>query len=572
MAIASALVAMAIASSADASWRVRSAAPFAVRGGVLAIELEPTGPPASWSDEVALRREDGVEILATIAVVLAAERPLDPSWTAPSDPIRVLSIEAYRAIVASSSSPPDAVFVALAPMDGDDQGVFSIAGSVVRPRWLDPLPPRPLDPAEPEAASLPLVEGDDRPDLASPGEWWRWELLADAMHTAAPTAPFEGVARLYALHRAELWRAGLARVRAASESVARELLELLTATVRDPLRGDADPSIAAWISEPAELTALLAILLDPSRNAASIMRSALAWMQSRTPLTVWVESDAGGQVVVAAANPLPEEVVVRCGWVESPRESPVALLVPAQQVARLRIERPVPKTPSSIDRTRGEPSERWQHALTLRLESGEWDGRLPVGPGVFPVRPPGLSFATFVPTLTLAAAQSRRIELPPIPWRSTASLRRLGARWELFIECLRPKPSPGDRVEVALAIPTSADAAGPGSAAAVAVMVRFEVDERGSITMLEGTAPGDLAAHARSHADRWRVRIELPDAWIPPRVLGERERPLEVSFARRPAAGQGRQTAVLAVPAWCSPPRVRADVGTWIDLPSPDDR
>lgn len=548
--------------SSPSVWRPRSVAPFAMLGGVLAIELEPTAPPEAWTRTALLRLEDGAEIQAAVGVVVPAERPLVPRWTTPADPIRVVSIDEYRTMLASSTAPIDAVFVALAPMEREYEGFVTLSGTMVRPRWLPPpngARPEvvPVESAPEHAARLDLAARDHRPDPASPGEWWRWALLADALDAVTPEPPFEGPARLYALHRAELWRAGLARVRRASASVAQELLELLTAMVEDPDRPDGDRSIAAWISQPAELTSLLAILLDPNRSTEATMRAALGWMQSRTPLTVWLESDAGESVVVAAANPLPEEVVVRCSWVEAAREPPVALLVPSRTVARLRIERPPGAPRTRVDHPREEPEERWRSGLTLRFESRGWDGRVAVAPGRFPVRPPGLALAAFVPALTLAAAQSQRIELPPPEWRTTASLRRLGRRWELFLECLRPRPSQGDRVEVSI-----------GSATQGGV---FTVDEQGSISMLVGTAPADLAAHARVHADRWRVRIELPDAWVPPAMLGAPERPLELSISRSPGPGLGRQTAALAVPSWRPPAVIQADLGAWIDLPAPTD-
>ncbi len=549
----------------DARWGVRTTAPFAVRGGILAVELEPRTPPAAWPPSVQVRGAGGLELNALVGVVVPAPRPGAPRWTSPVDPIEVLTPEEFRARLAQSTAPIDSVVVALAPLPPSHPESMEVAGVAVKPRWLA-APSRVNDPAKSDASDgAPTDAGSDvsiaadarRDDLPAPelpSEYWRRVLLAQAEGRPAPPPPFTGPANLLARQRAELWQAGLARIGATSASVVAELVELLTARVEDPERPPESRSIAAWISRPGELDALLGLLLDPQRNAESAMRAALGWMDSRTPLTCWIESDAGGAVTLAVANPLPEEVVVRCAWLEAPRDAPLALLAAPRRVSRQSIERPAAPAAAPPGRTQSEPVERWRAGLNLRLECRGWKGQLPVGPGHFAVRPPGLAFASFAPVLTLASAQSQRIDLPTTPWRTTASLRRLGPRWELFVECLRPQPSPGDRVEVSL---LRGDESGR----------RFTVDERGAVTMLEGEANGALVAHAKSHADRWRVRLELPDAWLPGLTLGEPERILRISIDREPGGGQGRQSAGLPVPPWRPPAPIGADPAAWREMP-----
>lgn len=541
-------------------WRIGSLAPFAVRGGIVAVELSPADPrspesqPSGWPQSLPMKRDDGTVVDAALAVILpAAPRPA-PSWPQPVDDVRVITPTAFAALLAEGPLAGQVAIVALARFEEAFAGSFELAGARISPRWLDPDPSLAIASA-PEAAGLRVeASGPGRPDAQSPGEYWRWVLLAQELDKSCAPPPFDRVGALYARHRAELWTAGLARIRSESASVAKDLRELLTARVRDPARDDGDGSVAAWVSQPAELSALLSILLDPQRSPASSMRAALGWMESRSPLTVWLESDAGGVVEIAAANPLPQEVVVRCAWLEAPKEAPLALLVPAHAVGRMRIERPEERASNVPGRGRGEPAARWLSGLTLRLECGTWNGRMLVGPGSFPVRPPGLGFASFVPALTLAAAQSQRLEPVAAPWRTTASIRRMGARWELFFECLRPTATADDHLEITIWDPLPAP-------------VSLSIDERGSITMLEGTRPEGLAAHAHAFADRWRVRVELPISWIPGARLGEVERPLRLSIERRPGAEHGRQTAALAVPSWRPAAPIRADLGAWSEMP-----
>lgn len=573
------------APSNASGWRVRSMTPVAVRGGVVAVEIEPSdarsplAQPSKWPATLAARSDDGATRDAVLAVVTPAPRRAISSWTAPADDLVVLSPSAFAEAIASGRFAGEAVVVAMLRFDESFAGEFEMAGARVAPRWFDADPEMPIvaartgdaarDAEAPAAATSPerdsIVDAntlriagsaDDRPDARSPGEYWRWVLLAQELEQRCEPPPWSGAGALYAQHRAELWCAALARIRRVSPSVAKELRELLTARARDPIRPAGADSVAIWISQATELNALLAILLDGQRSHEATMRAAMGWMQSRPPLTTWIESDSGDAVTLAAANPLPEEAVLRCAWLEAPKEAPVALLVPAHAVARIRIERPQASAARQPGQGRVELIERWRSGLTLRLESGAWRGRTVVGPGIFSVRPPGLGFSTFVPSLTLVAAQSQRLEPTPTPWRTTASIRRLAARWELFIECLRPAQTPEDVVEITIADPLEEP-------------VRFTIDDGGTVTMIDGAQPADLAVHARRHADRWRVRIELPDAWIPRPQLGDPERVFQVAMERRPGPLQGRQTAVLAVPSWRPPPSIRADLSSWIEMPRP---
>jgi hypothetical protein len=74
-----------------------------------------------------------------------------------------------------------------------------------------------------------------------------------------------------------------------------------------------------------------------------------------------------------------------------------------------------------------------------------------------------------------------------------------------------------------------------------------------------------VAAGFMSWGDRWRARIELPEAWLPSAVPGAR--PFMLSAERTPGSVRARQTAGLALPPWSrhgAP--VLVDLAAWDDL------
>ena len=521
-----------------AAWRVVTDRPAAVRGGVLALQLACDLPPPQWPRTLAATLDGGTTVQGPVALILPEPPPDAPQWTSPAEEIWV----------GDPASPPaglrgavDAAMVLFLQMPEGFSGGLDVGGTRVSPAWLDPSPP-PASSAEP--LQWPGTPRADRPAGRGMNEWWRWVLLGRRLEAAPPAERGSERERLHARHLAQLWCAGLERVGRASPGVKAELLELLTATVKDEAAGG---DVAAWMARPGDLTSLLSLLVDPGRGDQDVMRAALAWCRARTPLTVWVESDAGAEVRVAVANPQAEEVVVRATWLGDPGGLPEAILVPARSVGRARLERPARAAPPAGEALPGE---------VMILAAQGWQGRFPVGPASFPVRPPGLSLAQFLPALTLAGAQSQRIEPAPPDVRTLASLRRLGPHWELFAECLSPGRLEGDSLEI-----RAGDPAHPAA--------RVRISPDGRVEAVEGSVPADLTAHCRVAADRWRCRVELPASWMPQVELGRPGRPLEVAVSRLPGAARGRQTAVLAVPPWVAVPAVRAELSTWVDLPEP---
>lgn len=416
------------------------------------------------------------------------------------------------------------LLVDLPPIEGEPNVL--LGELVLAPVWLEPGAPPAVDPERTTAWR------DDRPDPESPFEWFRWTLVADALGEPAPGPPGDAVTQLMARHVADLWRSGLARVERRSRGVADALRRWLTATVRVP---GSTASVAGWLADTADLSSLLAILLDTTREDETIMLAALAWMDARTPLSLWVESDVGGELVLAVANPLDEEMVLRAQWLGE-REPPIGVLVAERSLGRVKVERP--KRPTLGASLGGDDPE----PLVLLVAGKEFAKRIAVAPRSVIARPPGLSFGTFVPALSLADVQSGTLAPSVEGWSTTATLRLRENRWELFLECRVPRDwdRRGDLVRCRI-----------GGA---------EIVVYGDGRVEAGAEP--VRAAVREVGDRWRARIELPEELLP---LHEGTSVLRIGCRRE--TGALKATAVLPMPAFVDAiPLVEVDLGVWRDV------
>lgn len=514
-----------------------------VPGGVAAVPLQRQEGDA-WPSTVPVQ-VGGLDTQGVVVWVAPRRDNGARYWTRTPDQVDVQPVE--------QEPPPGVTAQVLALVELPALvGELRVCGVKIEANWLTAAPP-PVG----GAASMPWPQAPvlDLPDPESPSEYWRWCLLAQSRGQAPPPPHGTAVERLWARHAASLWAAGMERVRLASAGVHRALLDALVGTAQDPALPP--PSeVGAWIADPMRLRALLAVLLDASVHSDQLAQSALSWLRAHRLVTVWVESDAGDRVQFAAANPTAEEAVVRLAWVGE--EDPVsqALLVPPHHVARMWVDRPplqASADPVPMQRMRPE-----------RIELTVGDNRhvMDIGPREYAVRPPGLSFGTLLPPLSLADAQASVIAPPPPVWRATAQLRRRQGRWELLVECMHPAneaegehhPDGEDEITFRLGDPQA-----PVRTVRVAGDGRLAVDG--------GPDDGASAGFMRWQ-DRWRARIELPDAWIPSAAVGlaGSSRPMVFSLERSPGRGLPRQAAVLAVPEWLRcPPAVIADLSTWSD-------
>lgn len=504
-------------------------------GGVAAVPLSrAAGEP--WPARVAAAIGD---LRATASVVWVGTAAPDGvrGWTRAPGRVTVRAVED-----APAGEPPEstgAVF-ALLEMPASGEGALEVAGRAVRANWL-PLPAR----VRADAAILPVAPApaEDRPDPGTPDEYWRWSLLAASQGMRVGDPRGAAPERLWARHVEGLWRGGLERVRRASQGVHDELVESLVAVAKDR---ETNRDVAAWIARPSELRSLLAILIDAERGDQDVAQAALSWLRARWTVTAWVEADAGERVRLALANPTSGERVLRFTWVGAPADAvPVAVPVPPRSVVRAWIDRAaLPPTTDAVnpDRLRAEQ---------LAIADGTLRTTRAVGGREYPVRPPGLAFGAFLPPLTLADAQAGTITPCDAAWATSAWLRRRQGHWELFVDCMRPAGAPEpDADEVALVIGDPAD---PMRTVRVRASGALTVDGGGD----DGTAAGFLA-----WPDRWRARIEIPEAWLPSETLPAR--PMMLAVLRTPGAGLPRQTAALALPAWTPQPApVLVDLGTW---------
>ncbi|MFO0827371.1 MAG: hypothetical protein U0572_04405 [Phycisphaerales bacterium] len=511
----------------------------AVVGGVVAIPLKPPPANAGFPAEVDLEISDGAQHTTVKGrVVWLVERapPLERHWTASANPLVVKNLpdgeDPRRRAQPRTSSDVVRVDGAMVLADLPDTtpaATLRLGKTTIEPHWIEPGPAPLMDPER--GASW----RDDRPDPLSPFEWFRWTLFADERQEPAPAPPGDADTQLMARHVAELWRAGLGRVARQSRGVSLTLRAWLTATCRVEDRPDAR-EVGAWVADPTELASLLSLLLDPARDDDATMRAALAWTDARTPLTLWIESDLAGAVTFAVANPLENESVVRVQWLAETLP-PLATLVSAHTIGRMRVERP--------DRPfLGAPSDgRNVEPLVLAVVAGNFTKRVAVAPAIVEARPPAVSFGTFVAPTSLADAQSGRGTPVSAEWDTTASLRRRGERWEIFFECRAPSDGAPD------------DA------------VRLRVGRREVFVRRDGASDGDgdplLDVGVKTFDDLWRARITLPTAWLPrPSEDGQVAR-----FSLQREAGPLRSTAVLPVPAWAigasDAPVVEVDLSRW---------
>ncbi|MFZ4723049.1 MAG: hypothetical protein ACOYMI_07850 [Phycisphaerales bacterium] len=511
--------------------------PAVAAGGVLAIPMQ-CAEGDRWPERMRVERVDGGSpIEGTLAWIAASSPMLERGWTRADERLEIRPI-----VRAPADTAVPGVVLLLAELPPDLRGgSLRVAGTQVDPVWFPLAEPRP------DARKPALAAGDtptlDRPDLLAPAEWFRWWLLADEAGCSPPEPPGDRESVLYALHRAQLWQAGLDRVERVSPGVARELREHLTATCVDQ-RGDRAVRVAAWIARADELTALLSTLLDVTRTDEQVMEAALTRIRERPPVTCWVEADAGTSLRLACANPSPEAITLRVSWVESRFSRPLQIEVSAAGMARQNVDRPAELMPDPLTRNAAPGSG------TLLIAGNGWEMRLPVPPARIVPRPPGYAFGVLRPPLSLADAQRQRIAPPPAEWLTTASLRKRFGRWEVFAECLRPQATDLDELELVVA------GEGVGSA-------RVRVHEVGD-PIVDG-APGIDAPRVQrgSFLDRWRCTVELPPSWVP------RQGALMLGVARSPGGAGTRQTGVIAVPDWMPIPLATLDASAWWSGSSP---
>jgi len=551
--------------------------PPAVRGSVLLLPLQARTPGRGWPESLQIVLNDGSAIDG--AVIWIGPRPTSPrrNWT--DDPAGL----AWRPISPADDTsrpldgggpylivelPPDVTGeVAVRERIAESRGTTRQDSpppltTTVRPLWFDPAP-------EIDATWPPLARtfADDRPDPESPFDHWRWTLLAMRLEQTPPPPPAselgDGAAALIARHAADLWRVGFARLAKQSTGVAAECLEMLTNIAID----DDGRSIAVWVTDPVETATLLGILLDRTKSERSMMESALAWAESRRPLTTWTLRESPDAIVIAIANARVEPQTVTFDWLTSAgvATAPLTVELVGRRLHRVSLLRPpIPVAEPTVSRD-------WLHTpmLATIVHRGELR-RIPVGAASIRVTPPGATFGTFWPALRLADVRSGMQEPLPPNRQTGAMLRRVNRRWEVFVECARPF---GEGLGGADARASQRGELGdqwpPRGVEAITLQLGDPdaptailcVPERGEWWTPIGVAAG-LSVHRSSDPVFWRCRIVLPPEWLPTSPL----EPLRLGLVRTHGDHTGVETAGLPRPAWSDRPApLTFDLSRWED-------
>jgi hypothetical protein len=585
-----------------------------LRGGVLLLPLRAEVPGRGWPSSVELRFEDGERIAAEVAWIHA--RPWSPRrrWSDDASNLAVRAIAPTDDTSAAVDGGAPFAVVALPMGRGGDFTVSDPRGA--SPDRLSPVRPVWHEPSTLEASwnALAIAAGDDSPrgvlerrdDLAlpdptSPFEHFRWVLMAHRLELHAPPPAGQGVEALVARHGAEMWSIGLSRLAAQSPAVAATCAEALTATVVDGgLR------VAAWITDPAEINALLALLLDASKRDRAVMDAALAWADSRDPIVLWPEQDQGSVVAIAVMNTLPRPAELRGAWAGAELE-PITRVVEGGRMSSLSFLRPAAL---ARDLLRQRDPQRLPLSLQLQCEGRRRN--IQVSPAVLDATPPGVPLPAFRPPLRLFEARAG-VQESVSPQRATAGLlRRSRGRWEIFVECGRQPLAPTDRQKVhgdgpqaegpqegrendllelepqlaalrANGVPIGQEAlvlvigprerpvamlAVPEQGEAWEIGVReeplgsggrdaervSEVDRSGlpkAAFARPAGLPADLEIHRRSLPAVWRCRIVLPESWLPPtNGEGEPRAPILIGMARTHAGEPSIEIAGLPQVPW----------------------
>jgi hypothetical protein len=542
---------------------VRAQQPVAPLGGVMMLPLDAQRHGDDWPSTIAVELEDGRRLIGRVIWITPRQPASQRRWTEDPRLVTVRFIEPDD----DSSSGRGLPFLAV-DLPSDAAGSIALLGHTLQPIWRDPTAPYAGAPiAGADQPRLDRIASPALPDPNSPFEYWRWVLLADRLdRRPPPPGDHDDAAALVARHVADLWRIGLARLSERSPGIAAACRDRLTRLCHDDER-----EIAAWVADPDTLRDLLDMLLDFNRPLESVARDALSWADGLEPVLLWPVSHDEVSVTIAGLNRSFDQVVARVQFSDSD-DVPVAVVFPAGELTRVRIDRPAVATPQSGFVIDPPPTE----SRALVIDLGRRTRRITVGPRLVSAQPPGVMLGWLQPPLTLADVEAQGRRSLPAAAVTTAQLRRRADRWEIFFECRRSSPS---------AKPHAADAdrAAPSPTTwqilrgreGVSLLVGpadkpnvvLAVPEHGDHRLVLGDDHGSLQVHRRSYADRWYCRLVLPDQWLTP---VDPSAPKQIRFGC--VRTHGDSTAIetgpfTGVPWRQAPGRVHVRLDQWLRLP-----
>lgn len=464
---------------------------------------------ADWIDERSAAAADGRALPEQLNAFLLAELPLDAEGS-----IRLSDQQldpVWRDVPESAERHT--------PDTGDHEDTGEASGG---PGLSDPI------------TTLQFAVDHDLPDPDNPFEYWRWTLIADRLDILPPPANRYGdTGNLMARHYADLWRIGLARIEAHDQNLAHRIRRTVTRVCRD----DGQP-FACWNADPADWSAALTPMLTVTMPIEEATARLAQWCDAQARPLAWIEQSSGDRVRLTVVNPGDNHVDVRIVWHDATaarrrqrqREQTVTEASPAMsdrlaagQLRRFTIARPA--LPQPLMPGLRQPTDA--AARQLRVDVGDRSVLFGVGDPFAVVKPPGLSFFPFQPAATLNWIRGGEPPTTPSSRATTAIVRRLHDRWEVFIECYRPDPSAVDSINpdnlsrlehlpgheaVTLFIGNSGTTSAHDWRDAPDRIV-FTVPMRGDMRTWRGTMT-DVRIERRLYADRWLCRVILPERFL----------------------------------------------------------
>ncbi|MGI9013591.1 MAG: hypothetical protein ACR2GY_04995 [Phycisphaerales bacterium] len=533
--------------------------PIAARDGVLFLPLDAERHGTDWPQTIDVRFGQGGLVRGEVVWIEARGRGgNEVHWTSPPVGLMVRPIEAADDSRASQLPPHVVVDIPI-----NASGTIEILGRTIAPVWMEtklqPVPSieRAGGMPVPPKGTLERAQGHHLPDADSPFEYWRWMVIASRKNMHPPEPRGDRIEQMVATYYADLWRIGLGRLADQSAGIARQVRDLLSETVHDNRT-----EIAAWITDADELSYILSLMLDFSKSDQAMARDALAWADTRDLLFFYAldEFDNGDERIVpenpdqqqsavrlAIANPSVRARLVRLQWAfadptRNAAEVPLAVELLPGMMSEVRIER-----------SSGEDSSEGLEAITrLRIESDRFEKTIALRAESIAARPPGVVFGPFLSRLTLAEARNfSNVPVDP-QFATAATLQRIGYRWEIVAECRRSLAASdmeGGRESLTISLNTLG---GDGRT--------IVIPEEGQIIWLRGNG-SDPELYRSSFADRWYVRVVLPEEW-----LGAGE--IELGFVRAHAGVAAIHSSPAAMLPWSDEvPHVRIQTSGWSDLP-----
>ncbi len=396
------------------------------------------------------------------------------------------------------------------PLDIAKGSIIELDGRPVDAGWFAPhddtLLPRIRERMSKLGIGGAVVASEARPDPRAPFERFRWR-LGVALRGWEEPPPLEGVAQLAALQSESIWLAALARIDRVSPGTACEIAEQLVATVVDLERNH---QVAAWISDPDELNALIAMMLDTSKSDAEAVESVLTWNRVRAPVFIWTEREDDHAITLAFANPTAAELLLPMQWLGALEPSVAALLQPGT-LERLRVALPTKDGSSISGLVPG--TELGSAILSIQCQGEE--KRLPFRIRATSANVPGIALRPFLAPLDLKSVATGTRTAAPSALQSEAHLRERNTGWELLLICRNEIGCDPMRDRVVIHA---------GESGTVTVFASGLVECTGATTSAVSSR-----VEVRQFQGEWRASLQVPAEWIADTGV---ERLLRIGFRR----------------------------------------